>query len=38
MPWKETCTMNQKIQMVGDWLSEEYTITQLSKMYEVGWN
>jgi len=36
MPWKETCTMDQKIQMVGDWLSEEYTITQLSKMYEVS--
>jgi len=36
MPWKETCTMDQKIKMVGDWLSEEYTITQLSKMYEVS--
>lgn len=36
MPWKETCPMDQKIQMVGDWLNEEYTITQLSKMYGVS--
>lgn len=28
--------MDQKMQMVGDWLSEEYTITQLSQMYEVS--
>jgi len=36
MPWKETCPMDQKVKMIGDWLSEEYTITQLSKMYEVS--
>ena len=30
MPWKETCAMDQKMQMIGDYLSEEYTITQLS--------
>ncbi len=36
MPWKETCTMDQKIQMIGDYLSEEYSISQLSKMYEVS--
>ena len=36
MPWKETCAMDQKMQMIGDYLSEEYTITQLSKMYEVS--
>jgi transposase InsO family protein len=28
--------MDQKIQMIGDYLSEEYTITQLSKIYEVS--
>ena len=21
MPWKETCAMDQKMQMIGDWLS-----------------
>ena len=36
MPWKETCTMDQKVQMIGDYLREEYTITQLSGMYEVS--
>ena len=28
--------MDQKMKMVGDWLSEEYTITQLSELYEVS--
>ena len=28
--------MDQKIQMIGDYLSQEYTITQLSEMYEVS--
>ena len=36
MPWKETCTMDQKVKMIGDWLSNEYTITELSEMYEVS--
>lgn len=36
MPWKETCAMDQKIQMIGDWLSEEHGITELSKMYGVS--
>lgn len=36
MPWKEICPMDQKVQMIGNYLSEEYTITQLSKMYEVS--
>ena len=36
MPWKETCAMDQKMKMVGDWLSEEYAITQLSELYEVS--
>ncbi len=36
MPWKETCAMDEKIKMVGDYLSKEYTITQLSQMYEVS--
>ena len=36
MPWKETCAMDQKIQMIGDWLSKEYSITELSRLYEVS--
>lgn len=36
MPWKETCAMDQRVQMVGDWLRDEYTITELSRMYEVS--
>ena len=36
MPWKETCTMDQKIQMIGNYLSKEYTITRLSEIYEVS--
>ena len=36
MPWKETCTMDQKIKMIGDYLIEEYTINDLSEMYEVS--
>jgi putative transposase len=38
MPWKETCAMNQKVQMIGDYLKNGYTITQLSEMYEVSRN
>jgi len=36
MPWKETCVMDQKMQMIGDYLNGEYTITQLSTTYEVS--
>ncbi len=36
MPWKETCAMDEKIKMIGDYLSKDYTITQLSQMYEVS--
>ena len=36
MPWKETCTMDQKMQMIGDYLDKEHSVTQLSEMYEVS--
>lgn len=36
MPWKETCPMEQRIEMVGDWLKDETSITELSKMYGVS--
>ena len=36
MPWKETCAMDQKIQMIGDWFKEEFSITELSELYGVS--
>ncbi len=36
MPWKETYVMDEKIRLVGDWLSEEYSITELSEAYSVS--
>lgn len=36
MPWRETCVMDQKISMVSDWLSEEYSITELSRIHGVS--
>ena len=36
MPWKETCTMDQKIQLLSDYLKDEYTITELSQNYHVS--
>jgi putative transposase len=36
MPWKETCPMEQRVAMIGDWLKNESSITELSKMYGVS--
>ncbi len=36
MPWKETCAMDQRIELIGDWLKKEHTITELSYMYGVS--
>jgi len=36
MPWKETCPMEQRVQMVGDWLKNDSTISELSKTYGVS--
>jgi transposase InsO family protein len=36
MPWEETYAMDQRVRMVGDWLSEEYSITELSQIYDVS--
>jgi len=36
MPWKETCVMNQRIQFISDWLSEDYTVTDLCHYYEIS--
>jgi transposase-like protein len=36
MPWKETRVMDQKIKMVSNWLSGEYDISELSRIYSVS--
>lgn len=36
MPWKETYVMDQKVQMIGNWLSGNYSITELSRIYEIS--
>lgn len=36
MPWKETYAMEQRIQMIGDWLKNEASISELSEMYGVS--
>lgn len=36
MPWKETCPMDQKVQMIGDWLSGEHSIAELGELYRVS--
>ena len=36
MPWKETCVMDQKVQLIGDWLKDEHTISQLGEHYQVS--
>src|SRR4030042_5070809 len=36
MPWKETCPMDQRVQLVSDWLRDDYTITELSQVYGVS--
>lgn len=36
MPWKETCPMEQRVEMVGEWLKNESSITELSEMYGVS--
>lgn len=36
MPWKETRVMDQKVQMISNWLSGEYSITELSRIHEVS--
>ncbi len=36
MPWKETCPMNEKVEMIGEWLTGEHSITDLSELYRVS--
>ena len=36
MPWKETSAMNQKIQLIADWLSGEYRKSELCEVYGIS--
>lgn len=36
MPWKETSAMDQKVQLISDWLGKEYNIAVLSKIYGIS--
>lgn len=36
MPWKETCAMDQKMQMIKYWKNKQVTITDLSLLHEVS--
>ncbi len=36
MPWKETCAMDQRVQFLGDWLSGQYTKTDLCEFYGIS--
>jgi len=34
MPWKETTTMEQKVEFICEWLTENYTITELCNEFK----
>ncbi len=36
MPWKETCAMEQRMQFIGDWLSGEYSKSELCRRYGIS--
>ena len=36
MPWKETTTMEQKVEFICEWLSEQYTITELCQAFGIS--
>lgn len=36
MPWKEMCALGIKKEMINDWLTKEYNITELSDRYDVS--
>jgi len=36
MPWKETSVMNERLQLLGEWLTEEYSVTALAEEYGVA--
>jgi transposase InsO family protein len=36
MPWKEICALEIRKEMIADWLTKEYTITEISDSYDVS--
>jgi len=36
MPWKETCVMDQKVQMISDYLKSEHSISEIGEHYGVS--
>ncbi len=36
MPWKELCALDQRVDLVNDWRKKEYSIVELSEIYEVS--
>ena len=36
MTWKEIYVMDQKIQMISNWLSGDYSVTEISRIHEVN--
>ena len=36
MPWKETTTMEQKIEFICEWNSQKYSISELCRVFEIS--
>ncbi|MGZ2368712.1 helix-turn-helix domain-containing protein [Ancylomarina sp. YFZ004] len=36
MPWKETTTMEQKIEFIFEWRTGNYTITEICKSFGIS--
>ena len=36
MPWKETSAMDQRIQLIADWLSGDYGKSELCRIYGIS--
>jgi transposase InsO family protein len=36
MPWKETSAVDQRVQLIADWLSNDYTKSELCRIYEIS--
>ena len=36
MPWKETSAMDQRIQLIADWLSGDYRKNELCRIYGIS--
>ena len=36
MPWKETTTMEQKVEFISEWLTQKHTVTELCRAFEIS--